>query len=136
MQPVYTPQLCDPRYSIIPEHSAPAAAKPQRPEPLRLRDTDNNKEGIKTDSNNPFPKSLPARQEEVKQALQGDYTEFGKHALAMDQHAVYVGSRPYQAWLSFRGEDGMPSFIDRVTINGKTHNVVWMPSLYPPGGSN
>ena len=119
----------------IPERTLPDAPKPQRPKPLRLRDTGNNKEGIKTDSNNPFPKSLPTQQEEVKQALQGDYTEFGKRALAAGQYPVYLGSKPYQAWLSLRGEDGMPGFVDRVTIDGKTQNVVWMPSLRPPRGA-
>jgi hypothetical protein len=116
----------------IPECSVAEAPKPQRPEPLRQRDTGNNKEGIKTDSNNPFSKPLPMEQEEAKQARQVDYTEFGKHALAAGNKAVFVGSKPYQAWLAFRGEDGMPGFVDRVTIDGKIQNVVWMPSLNPP----
>jgi hypothetical protein len=63
------------------------------------------------------------------------HTEFGKRALAAGQYPVYLGSKPYQAWLSLRGEDGMPGFVDRVTIDGKTQNVVWMPSLRPPRGA-
>jgi hypothetical protein len=29
----------------------------------------------------------------------------------------------------------MPGFVDQVTIDGKTQNIVWMPSLFPPRGS-
>jgi hypothetical protein len=115
--------------STLPVAGAP---KPLRPEPLRPRNTDNNKEAIKTDSNNPFSKSLPIEQGEKQQAQQRDFSVFGKHALASGQHAVYLGSRPYQAWLRVRGEDGMPGFIDWAIINGKTYKLVWMPSLYPP----
>jgi hypothetical protein len=30
---------------------------------------------------------------------------------------------------------GMPGFVDRVTIDGKTQNIVWMPSLFPLRGA-
>jgi hypothetical protein len=43
-----------------------------------------------------------------------------------------LGSKPYQAWLSYRGKDGMPGLVDRAIINGKVQEIVWMPSLYPP----
>jgi len=26
----------------------------------------------------------------------------------------------------------MPGFVDRAIINGKVHEIVWMPFLYPP----
>jgi hypothetical protein len=121
----------------ISTHSVAGVLKPLRPEPLRPRNTDSNKEGIKIDSNNPFSKSLPAEQKhEAQQAHQSVYSDFGKHALVSGRHAVYLGSRPYQAWHKVRGEDGMPGFIDYAIINGKPHKLVWMPSLYPPRRSS
>jgi hypothetical protein len=76
--------------------------------------------------------SFGSRSIAIEDALRLDYTEFGKHALAAGNKPVFVGSKPYQAWLAFRGEDGMPGFVDRVTIDEKIQNVVWMPSLNPP----
>jgi len=117
----------------IPTHSITAAPKPPRPEPLHSRNSGNNKEGIKTDLNKPFSKSLPhEQQEKTRQADQAVYTDFGQHALASGQRPVYVGSKPHQAWVRFRGEDGMPGFIDVVIVDCKNHQVVWMPSVYPP----
>src|SRR6266404_8593814 len=55
-----------------------------------------------------------------------------QRAFAAGQRAVYIGSKPYQAWLSFRGKDGMPGFVDRAIINGKVQEIVWMTSFYPP----
>ena len=117
----------------IPTRNIAAAPKPLRPEPLHSRDTGNNKEAIKNDLNKPFSQSLPnEHREKVRQTAQVSHTNFGRHALASGQRPVYVGSKPHQAWLRFRGEDGMPGFIDCVTVDGKNHEVVWMPSLYPP----
>jgi hypothetical protein len=105
---------------------------PLRSEPPHKRDTGNNKEEIKTESTKPFPKPLPTEQGDTQLARQWVYSEFGERAFAAGQRAVYVGSKPYQAWLSFRGKEGMPGFVDRAIINGKVPEIVWMPSLYPP----
>ena len=105
---------------------------PLRSEPPHKRDTGNNKEEINTESTKPFPKPLPTEQGDTQLARQWVYSEFGERAFAAGQRAVYVDSKPYQAWLSFRGKDGMPGFVDRAIINGKVQEIVWMPSLYPP----
>jgi SH3-like domain-containing protein len=55
--------------------------------------------------------------------------------LATGNHAVYVASKPYQAWLAVRSADGMPGFVDRAIIDGRSREIVWMPSVYPPKGS-
>jgi hypothetical protein len=60
------------------------------------------------------------------------YTDFGQHAVASGQRPVYVGSKPHQAWVKFRGEDGMPGFIDCIIVDVKSHQVLWLPSVYPP----
>ena len=75
---------------------------------------------------------IPTEQGDTQLARQGVYSEFGERAFAAGQRAVYLGSKPYQAWLSYRGKDGMPGFVDRAIINGKVQEIVWMPSLYPP----
>jgi hypothetical protein len=116
----------------IPEQTIAAAPKALRPEPRRERDTGNNKEEIKTDSTKPFPKPLPLEQDEKKQAHQDKFSDIGKQALANGNHPVYLGSKPYRAWLAFRGADGMPGFVDRAIIGGQQREVVWMPSVYPP----
>jgi len=116
------------------ELTAADAPTALHPEPQRDKDTGNNKEEIKTDSNNPFPKPLSTAQGESKQACQDEFTNFGERALADGRHPVYVGSKPHQAWLDYRGADGMPGFVDRATIGGKPRAIVWMPSLYPPKG--
>jgi hypothetical protein len=101
--------------------------------PPRKRSTgNNNKEKIKTDFTNTFPKSLPVTQGGSEQAQQRQYSEVGRRAIAAGQSAVFVGSKPYEAWRLFRGEDGMPGFIDKAIINGRPQNIVWMPSLNPP----
>ena len=92
---------------------------PLRSEPPHKRDTGNNKEEIKTESTKPFPKPLPTEQGDTQLARQWVYSEFGERAFAAGQRAVYLGSKPYQAWLSYRGKDGMPGFVDRAIINGK-----------------
>jgi len=116
----------------IPELTAADVPTPLRSEPPHKRDTGNNKEEIKTESTKPFPKPLPTEQGDTQLARQWVYSEFGERAFAAGQRAVYLGSKPYQAWLSYRGKDGMPGFIDRAIINGKVQEIVWMPSLYPP----
>ena len=116
----------------IPELTAADVPTPLRSEPPHKRDTGNNKEEIKTESTKPFPKPLPTEQGDTQLARQWVYSEFGERAFAAGQRAVYLGSKPYQAWLSYRGKDGMPGFVDRAIINGKVQEIVWMPSLYPP----
>jgi len=105
---------------------------PQRTQPQRKKSSGNNIEIIKTDLTNPFPKSLPAVAGESKQAQRRQYSAMGQRAAAAGQYAVIVGSEPYEAWRRSRGEDGMPGFIDKAIINGRSHDIVWMPSVYPP----
>jgi DNA-binding HxlR family transcriptional regulator len=116
----------------IPELTTADALVPLRLEPQRDKDTGNNKEEIKTDSNNPFPKPLSTVQAESKQACQDRFSDFGQRAQAAGNHPVYVGSKPYQAWFAVRGADGMPGYVDRAFVGGKPRMIVWMPSVYPP----
>jgi hypothetical protein len=116
----------------IPELAGADVPAALHPEPQREKDTGNNKEEIKTDFNNPFPKPLSTAQGGSQQACQDKLSDFGERALADGMHPVYVGSKPHQAWLAFRGADGMPGFIDRAIIGGKPRLIVWMPSVFPP----
>jgi|ERR1700730_1388326 len=115
----------------IPELTTADAPVPLRPEPQREKDTGNNKEEINTESTNPFPKPLPLERGESQKACQDKFSEFGEQALAAGNHPVYVGSKPYQAWLAIRGTDGMPRFVDCVIVAGRPRRIVWMPSLFP-----
>jgi hypothetical protein len=119
----------------IPELAGADVPAALHPEPQREKNTGINKEEINTDFNNPFPKPLSTAQGESQQACQDKFTDFGEQARAAGNHPVYVGSNPYQAWLAFRGADGMPGFVDRATIGGKPRLIVWMPSVFPPKGS-
>jgi hypothetical protein len=56
----------------------------------------------------------------------------GERALAAGNHPVYVGSEPYKAWCAFRGNDGMPGFVDQAVIGGKLRQIIWMPTVFPP----
>jgi hypothetical protein len=105
---------------------------PPRSEPQRGKDTGIKKEEINTDFNNPFPKPLSNAQGGLKQACQDKFSDIGERALANGMHPVYVGSKPHQAWLAFRGADGMPAFVDRATVGGEPRLIVWMPSVFPP----
>jgi hypothetical protein len=105
----------------IPELTAADVPTPLRSEPPHKRDSGNNKEEIKTESTKPFPKPLPTEQ--------GD-TQLARQWLQRVRRARFR-SRP-TAWLSYRGKDGMPGFVDSAIINGKVQQIVWMPSLYPP----
>src|SRR6266404_6855022 len=87
------------------------------------------KKRSKLNLQNPSPNPFPQNTQLARQWI---YSEFGERAFAAGQRAVYLGSKPYQAWLSFRGKDGMPGFVDRAIINGKVQEIVWMPSFYPP----
>jgi hypothetical protein len=118
--------------SDTPSGTSSDASLPRRGEPRRKRSTGNNKEDIKTDFTNPFPQSLPAAQGRGKQASQGQYSEFGRRSLAAGKCAVFVGSKPYEAWRRFRGDDGMPGLVDKVILEGRARDVVWMDSLFPP----
>jgi hypothetical protein len=59
------------------------------------------------------------------------YSELGRHAKASGMTFVWVGSKPYNAWRAFRGDDGMP-FIDVAVIDGQERRGCWLPSMYPP----
>jgi hypothetical protein len=115
----------------IPETGATDAPAALRPEPQREKDTGNNNKEINTESTNPFPKPLPSAQAEPPRALQDKYSPIGERALADGKSPVFVGSKPYLAWLAVRGADGMPGFVDHAFINGKPREIVWMPSVYP-----
>jgi hypothetical protein len=116
----------------IPEAGASGAPTAPRPEPQRDEHTGNKKEEIKTDFTKPFPKPLPTAQAGPQRARQDKYSEFGQRALASGSYPVFVGSEPHRAWCTFRGNDGMPGFVDHAFIDGKSHKIVWMPSVYPP----
>jgi hypothetical protein len=118
----------------IPNHVIPDAHCPTRAKPRLKRSDGNNKEITKTDLTNPFPKSLPAAQGATDQAQQWQYTAIGRQAVAAGQCAVFVGSAPYEAWRQFRGDDGMPGFVDQAVIDGKLRKIVWMPTVFPPKG--
>jgi hypothetical protein len=120
--------IAEPPITDAPITDAPIAL---HPEPQREKDTDTNKEEIKTDSNKPFPKPPSPEQVESKRACQDKFSDMGERALANGMHPVFIGSKAYQAWLAKRGADGMPGFVDRAMIDGKLRQVVWMPSVFP-----
>ena len=124
-----------PELDAIAATAAPAAL---RSKPQREKDTGNNNKEINTESTNPFPKPLPPAQAEPVRALQDKYTPIGERARAQGMSPVFVGSKPYHAWLAVRGPDGMPGLTDQAFINGKPREIVWFPSVYPSkrsGGS-
>lgn len=108
------------------------ASQPQRPTPPRERDTGNKEREIKTDLNNSPPTPLGSSAERPKSRQKIVYSDFGSRAAAAGNHPVFVNSKPYLAWLKFRGPDGMPGFVDEILIAGRCQQVVWMPSVYPP----
>ena len=115
----------------IPEHGAADVPAALHLEPQRQKDIGNNNKEINTESTNPFPKPLPTAQAEPLQALQDKYTSVGERARAEGMSPVFVGSKPYLAWLAVRGADGMPGFVDQAFINGKPRAIVWMPTVFP-----
>jgi hypothetical protein len=108
------------------------ASQPQRPTPPRERNTGNKEREIKTDLNNSPPTPLGFAAERPKSRPKIVYSDFGSRAAAAGNHPVFVNSKPYLAWMKFRGPDGMPGFVDEVLIAGRCQQVVWMPSVYPP----
>ncbi len=120
----------------IPEPGAADAPAALHLEPQRKKDNGINNKEINTESTNPFPKPLPTAQAEHLRALQDKYTPFGERARAEGNSPVFVGSKPYLAWLAVRGADGMPGFVDKAFINGKPREIVWMPTVFPPEQSS
>jgi hypothetical protein len=55
----------------------------------------------------------------------------GERAQADGMSPVFVGSKPYLAWLAVRGANAMPGFVDQAFINGKPREIVWMPTVFP-----
>jgi hypothetical protein len=108
-----------------------AAGSPCSPRRRRKSDSDNKKEEIKNSNNNSSPKSPPPAQAASAQVFRDKYTDFGRRALAADMRPVFAGSAPFQAWLKYRGPDGMPP-VDEATIEGRRRQLVWLPSIYPP----
>jgi hypothetical protein len=119
--------VSDTAVPIIPDDRSPMRARPGR-----KMSSGNNKEEIKTDFNKPISKSLSVDRTEAKGSHQVIYSDFGQRALFAGNRPVYVGSKPYEAWREFRGDDGMPGFIDRAMVDGRPQDLVWMPSVYPP----
>jgi hypothetical protein len=122
--------------SDIPSHVSSGVPSPTLAEPERRRSIGNNKEITKTNITNLIPKRVPTTPGQPKLAQQRKYSAIGQRAVAMGQSAVIVGSEPYEAWRRLRGDDGMPGLVDKALINGRVHDVVWMPSLYPPRQSS
>jgi hypothetical protein len=118
----------------MPEPFDSGAPVALRSEPQCNEDAGNKKEEIKTDSTKPFPKPLSTEHAEPQTAQQDKYSEFGLRARAAGNHAVFIGSEPHRAWRTFRGNDGMPGFVDQAFIGGKSREIIWMPSVYPPKG--
>ena len=58
------------------------------------------------------------------------YSRLGQHAKASGLVFVYVGSKPYNAWKAFKGDDGMP-FVDAAVIDGVERRGSWFVSMYP-----
>ena len=116
----------------IPTPAVSGAHAALRSEPPRDADTGNKKEEINTDSTKPFPKPFSTKQAESEKACQDKYSEMGERARAAGNHPVYVGSEPYKAWCAFRGNDGMPGFVDQAVIGGKLRQIIWMPTVFPP----
>jgi hypothetical protein len=115
----------------IPEAGVADAPGALHSEPQREKDSGINNKEINTESTNPFPKPLPSVQADPQRAFQDKYGPFGEQAKAQRMCPVFVGSKPYLAWLAVRGADGMPGFVDDAFINGKLRKIIWMPSVYP-----
>lgn len=90
---------------------------------------ENKKEDIKN-SKNKFRRNMSTAPGTELVGHQDSYSEFGRRALAAGMKPVIVDSKPFNAWLDFRGGDGMP-LIDCAVIGGKSVQVVWMTSLFP-----
>jgi hypothetical protein len=118
--------------SDITDRAMPDVSSPARIKPPRERNNGNNKEEINTDSTKPFPKPLSIKQADPDEACRDKYSELGKRARAAGQHPVYIGSEPHKAWCAYRGDNGMPGFVDQAIIGGKLRQIIWMPSVFPP----
>ena len=106
--------------------------EPLQPEPVRKKSTGNKREEIKTDLNNSLPYPLVSLTRSTLPGSGCTYTPMGQRAIDQGQHPVFVGSKPFHAWRNVRGPDGMPPFVDYMQKAGRTRQVVWMPSVYPP----
>jgi hypothetical protein len=103
----------------------------QRRDPMHDSDNDNKEDRSKTDLNKTPSLGFPSAQLIEPYAALDQYTDFGKAALFNGMQPVWEGSKPYRAWVRFRGPDGIP-IHDEATIDGVRRRVIWMPSLYPP----
>jgi hypothetical protein len=107
---------------------------PLRRQPYRKRSNGNNIEEVKTDLNKSYSKALSTVADKRDRAGQVKYSDVGERALAAGNKPVYVGSKPYDAWREYRGDvDGSPEFVDIVLENGRRREIVWRPSVFPPG---
>jgi hypothetical protein len=97
----------------IPTEKISDAPPAVRPEPQRRRSNGNNKEEIKTDSTNPFSKSLPTEQGQTNGARQVIASDSRQRALEAGNNPAFVGSKPYEPWRRYRGGvDTMSGVID------------------------
>jgi hypothetical protein len=64
-------------------------------------------------------------------ATDESYSQMGLHAKANGMTFIWVGSKPFQAWRAFRGDNGMP-LVDVAVLDGVERRGCWMPSMYPP----
>jgi len=108
--------------------------EPQRRQPSRKRSSGNNREGVNKDLNKSSSISPPRSGTHSGEAKQAKYSDLGERALAAGNRPVYVGSKPYHAWLAYRGSEGaVPGFVDVMIENGRRREIVWRPSVFPPG---
>jgi hypothetical protein len=70
-----------------------------------------------------------ANDEESKQT--STWSESARHALASGQTPVFVPSKPFDEWVRFRGQDGMPVVLTEM-VAGRLRRVCFLPSLFPP----
>jgi len=99
--------------------------------PVRETHIDNNKHAKKTERNNIPPTPLPRMQAGLS-GIEGDqYSHYGQHALASGLVKVFVDSKPFRAWVEFRGADGIPP-VDEAIVGGLHRRIIWMPTLFPP----
>jgi hypothetical protein len=113
----------------VPTTREPLSGFPLRGSRCRKPDNGNKKENRNTDSNKTPSQLSPA--DAPQEVAEQELTEFGRQASQHGLRFVYEDSKPFEAWRSFRGDDGLP-LADVVTDRGVPRRGVWLPSLFPP----
>jgi hypothetical protein len=98
---------------------------------LKTRNGINKTDSLITESNKTPSKPSPPQQADLLNVAEEELTEYGRAAFEHGCAFVLEGSKPFDDWLSFRGDDGMPPIIVE-TIAGQSRRGVWLQSLYPP----